>query len=402
MNTSRHHVQVQWKNQAYTLIELICTMAIIGILAALLLPTVSKGYARAKRIQCINNLRQTGLALHGFAHGHGDKFPIQVSTNDGGSFEFLQASTALNTEFYFSYRHFLPLSNDLHTPKLLACPSDTRLPATNFTGFRNQNLSYFAAAAPQFGEPDSPLAGDRNISPVFGSIARVGGYLYLKWTYELHQFKGNVLFADGHVEQLNNVLRITTSSNASTLLIPSVPSTPVGVNPAPVGMPAGGFAGSAPPAARAGSRLNLTGLPIVATNPIPLGAANVGQPANPLFPRSPAPGTAQQSAASPSETEITPEAPSPANPVPPSSPGGPAPGPIEVGERPPPPVPPSDEMVSAGKRAVDTTLAVVMSIPWYLLVLLLVIIVALQRSLRKRHRPARAKSAHSRSLLSKH
>src|SRR4051812_14830969 len=59
----------------FTLIELLVVMAIIAILAALLLPSLVQAQARARRITCVNNLRQTGLALQIFAHDHGGAFP---------------------------------------------------------------------------------------------------------------------------------------------------------------------------------------------------------------------------------------------------------------------------------------------------------------------------------------
>ena len=76
---------------AFTLVELLTVIAIIGILAALLMPALEQAKARAKRIQCVGNQKEIGLAFHLFANDHGGKFPTHVSTNDGGSLEFVVA-----------------------------------------------------------------------------------------------------------------------------------------------------------------------------------------------------------------------------------------------------------------------------------------------------------------------
>jgi prepilin-type processing-associated H-X9-DG protein len=189
----------RFSQSGFTLVGLLVIVAVIAILAALLLPALASAKKKAQRINCVNNLKQCGLAFRIWEGDNGDKYPMDVPLVKGGTMEL---TTGADT-----FRHFQVMSNELSTPKILACPADTRPAANTFPRLKNQNVSYFVGLEANDSNPQRFLDGDRNIT---GGSEPQNGILKLvpggpaSWTTAIHNNSGNVGLADGSVQQCSN------------------------------------------------------------------------------------------------------------------------------------------------------------------------------------------------------
>jgi prepilin-type processing-associated H-X9-DG protein len=191
------------QNRATTLLELIVVLAVAAFFALLFfnLHATPAAQLRARRVTCLFNLKQIGLAEKSWADDHGGNYPMQVSETNGGTMELITGANA--------FRHFQVLSNELTKPYVLHCPSDNSRPysdTTNFALLNNSRLSYFVSLDAVKGNASVLLAGDRNLTdnaPLKNGIIAVTANRPVKWTTELHNKAGNILLADGSAQKVD-------------------------------------------------------------------------------------------------------------------------------------------------------------------------------------------------------
>jgi hypothetical protein len=119
---------------------------------------IAVAHEKAKRAQCVNNLKQIGLAARVWANDHQEVHPAD----------------------------FLTMSNELSTPKILVCPSDSaRKAAETWQNFNNANLSY------EMVSPGAPTT-ERDV------------------VYVRCPFHNNVCMVDGSVQMIGPAWKVVT------------------------------------------------------------------------------------------------------------------------------------------------------------------------------------------------
>ena len=193
--------------------EVVVVVVVLCVMVAMLLPMLARSKHGVPGSQCVGNLKQIGFAFRLWALDHNDKSPMQIPVTNGGTMEWVESGDV--------YPHFLVLSNELNTPKVLYCATEAdtnRIVASTFAReevldgavpfANNNNVTYFVGVDADQTKPRLLLSGDHSFT-VAGTkpsqgLLRIWTNTQVGWDANRHSYGGTVCLSDGSVQRLSS------------------------------------------------------------------------------------------------------------------------------------------------------------------------------------------------------